>query len=78
MLPERPTALDPGFASDFDGEFTNGSLQRDHLAAPIGGEISVPVHLQQICPNCSQQLTGHHCKLVCTQCGYYMSCSDYY
>jgi hypothetical protein len=30
------------------------------------------------CPVCSQRLTGLKCKLVCPQCGYYMSCADYY
>ena len=35
-------------------------------------------HHCQVCPTCSHQLTGHHCKLVCTQCGYYLSCADYY
>lgn len=30
------------------------------------------------CPVCSQRLTELKCKLVCEQCGYYMSCADYY
>lgn len=30
------------------------------------------------CPVCSQRLTARHCKLLCTTCGYYMSCADYY
>ena len=30
------------------------------------------------CPVCSRRLTEHKCKLVCEQCGYYMSCADYY
>ncbi|HET7102653.1 MAG TPA: hypothetical protein VFI20_01070 [Terracidiphilus sp.] len=35
-------------------------------------------HHCQICPTCSNRLTGHRCKLVCTRCGYYLSCADYY
>jgi len=65
MLPERPRAFDTEFDAKFSPEFS----QSDAKAA---------VHVMQICPNCSQTLTGHHCKLVCTQCGYYLSCSDYY
>jgi len=71
MLPERPAALNP----DFDPDFTDENLRN------IGATTDVPAaptHHQQICPNCSQTLTGHHCKLVCTRCGYYLSCSDYY
>jgi hypothetical protein len=30
------------------------------------------------CPVCSQRLTELKCKLVCSRCGYYMSCADYY
>jgi len=29
------------------------------------------------CPVCSR-LTERKCKLFCEQCGYYMSCADYY
>jgi hypothetical protein len=71
MLPERPAALNP----DFDREFTDENLRK---ADPPAHAPVAPVHHQQICPNCSQTLTGHHCKLVCTRCGYYLSCSDYY
>jgi len=65
MLPERPTALGPDFAAE---------NSRHGQATPA----SQPTHHQQICPNCGQTLTGHHCKLVCTRCGYYLSCADYY
>jgi hypothetical protein len=42
------------------------------------GAIPQIDHHCQVCPTCSHRLTGHHCKLVCTHCGYYMSCADYY
>ncbi len=30
------------------------------------------------CPVCSKRLLERKCKLYCPQCGYYMSCADYY
>jgi hypothetical protein len=64
MLPQRPTALDPDFTVDFSHGEPAGAKPAEHHC--------------QVCPTCSHQLTGHHCKLVCTQCGYYLSCADYY
>lgn len=30
------------------------------------------------CPRCSARLASRSCKLICPDCGYYMSCSDFY
>jgi methionyl-tRNA synthetase len=30
------------------------------------------------CPVCSRRLRERKCKLLCEQCGYYLSCADYY
>lgn len=31
----------------------------------------------EYCPQCSFELENRSCKLVCSRCGYFMSCSDY-
>ena len=64
MLPQRPSALDPDFTVNFSHDEPAGEKPAEHHC--------------QVCPTCSHQLTGHHCKLVCNQCGYYLSCADYY
>lgn len=37
-------------------------------------------HPERTCPNCGAPLIERKCKLLCPnlQCGYYMSCSDFY
>jgi ribosomal protein S27AE len=72
MLPQRPRAFDTGL----DAEISHHDLA-DLIAVSAPDEARVDHHCQ-ICPNCARRLIGHHCKLVCGQCGYYMSCADYY
>jgi ribosomal protein L32 len=66
MLPQRPSAFDPDFATE---------ISHSDLTGPDAKPVE---HHCQICPTCGHRLTGHHCKLVCTHCGYYLSCADYY
>lgn len=41
---------------------------------------SAPTEPSRVCPNCSAALLEQKCKLLCPnrECGYYMSCSDFY
>src|SRR5208282_717966 len=56
----------------------------DSTTSPRALEMAsgVPANLQKdassICPNCSTELRGHRCKVVCRKCGFYLSCSDFY
>jgi hypothetical protein len=70
MLPQCPRALDPDFVTPHSPVEPTGP-QTPQNAQPVE-------HHSHIGPNCGARLTGHHCKLVCTQCGYYLSCADYY
>jgi hypothetical protein len=82
MLPERPRAFDPDFTAPSTAEISQsgvnaaaGTRQPLDDEAPSSAGID---HHCQICPTCGHRLTGHRCKLVCTHCGYYLSCADYY
>jgi hypothetical protein len=81
MLPERPRALNSDFPAHSAAEISQSGVPgaspsgSDQDALPADTQID---HHCQICPNCGHRLTGHHCKLICTCCGYYLSCADYY
>jgi ribosomal protein S27AE len=74
MLPHRPRAYD----SVLEAEFSHSGVSLGPSLVAIGSDKARVDHHSQICPNCTHRLTGHHCKLVCVQCGYYLSCADYY
>jgi hypothetical protein len=80
MLPERPRVLNSEFLADSTAEISQSGVSG---AAAEGLPAEAPANTQidhhcQVCPNCDHRLIGHHCKLVCTHCGYYLSCADYY
>jgi hypothetical protein len=68
MLPHLPQALNLDFAAENSSSTLACNLQDSQ---PID-------HHCQLCPTCSNRLIGRRCKLVCTNCGYYLSCADYY
>ncbi|HTW43948.1 MAG TPA: hypothetical protein VMD58_00255 [Acidobacteriaceae bacterium] len=54
----------------------SSSVHQDPVPAPQ--TCPTPEHHSVYCPNCSHRLHGHRCKLICANCGYYLSCADYY
>ncbi len=53
-----------------------------HTGAKPPQEVNSKAHPEgaspsSFCPNCGTPLMEQKCKLVCSRCDYYMSCSDY-
>jgi hypothetical protein len=53
----------------------NENVQQDTSAESSPRSDGEPM---LFCPVCSRRLAERKCKLYCEQCGYYMSCADYY
>ena len=70
MAPESSNVAHTTFYPD-----SRGAVSNSDAAEPAESNA---LHPSQFCPNCGNQLAEHRCKLVCNQCGYYMSCADYY
>ena len=64
----RPSGAESSFA-------VNDSAIRNTGEAAADGSAQEPM---RYCPVCSQRLESQRCKLICSRCGYYMSCADYY
>src|SRR5579871_395002 len=74
--PERRVRLEPGASVSLE---TAPGFEEPKANAGSPKKDSAPHEdASRYCPVCSQRLTSRRCKLICTVCGYYMSCADYY
>jgi len=62
-----------------NGEEAGKSIRSTaHDTAPAAAPGVKAADPGQYCPNCSMKLRESRCKLKCPQCGFYLSCSDFY
>ena len=54
------------------------SLARGPATPSVEPEAVDPGELMRTCANCGSAMKERKCKLICTGCGYFLSCSDYY
>jgi hypothetical protein len=71
-------AVKPGAAPVEPEGAERASLQLDPEGQAEGSAATPQEDASRYCPVCSQRLESRHCKLICSVCGYYMSCADYY
>jgi hypothetical protein len=61
-----------------DGHYYNGFNVSPPQQVPGQTENASENEPMLYCPVCSRRLAERKCKLFCGQCGYYMSCADFY
>ena len=62
-----------GTADERDSTVLGGESSASHVLVAAARE-----DVSRFCPVCSRRLESRRCKLICSVCGYYMSCADYY
>jgi exosome complex RNA-binding protein Csl4 len=53
-------------------------LRQEVPASSVQTQASDPGELMRTCANCGSAMEERKCKLICTGCGCFLSCSDYY
>ena len=78
----RKWACGLGFPASGKAGLSRSRSRHDILSAvePSEPDTASPSENEPMlyCPVCSVRLEQRKCKLFCPQCGYYMSCADYY
>jgi hypothetical protein len=54
------------------------SLLQEVAASSVRPQAPDPGELMRTCANCGSAMEERKCKLICTGCCYFLSCSDYY
>jgi hypothetical protein len=74
MRPREPVSHRPNAVL---GGSLGVALNHESIIAPADSIVGEGTSMLY-CPVCSTRLEPRKCKLACTACGYYMSCSDFY
>lgn len=72
--PREPASIKPDSKMNPRSELSAVQALTGGSPKPAGGVVDA----SRFCPNCSSQLVDQQCKLKCPNCGYYLSCSDFY
>ena len=54
------------------------SLSQGQPPPSVQSQAFDPSELMRTCANCGSAMEERKCKLICTGCGYFLACSDYY